>query len=111
MAWQTPVTDRVNSETRTTAGDMNRISGNINYLWATGLREDFTEQDIVTVSEWESIIAGTNEIADLLSMPEASDATTHTNLNHIETIAAAYYELGPLFPAESLYPAEDLYPR
>ena len=42
MAWTTPVTDRINGQTRTTADDMNRIDGNINYLWATLLRTDFS---------------------------------------------------------------------
>lgn len=111
MAWITPVTDRPNAQTRTTAEDMNRISGNINWLWALGLRDDFTPEDIVTVDEWNAIISGTNEIAALLETAEATEATTYTNLNLIEAIAKAYYDLNPLFPAEDLYPAETLFPR
>jgi hypothetical protein len=111
MAWQTPVTDRPNAQTRTTAEDMNRISGNVNYLWATSLREDFTSNDIVTLAEWNAIIRRTNEIAALLGISGATDSTNYANLNYIESIAASYKDLGPLWPAEELYPAEDLYPR
>lgn len=111
MAWTTPVTDRINGQTRTTADDMNRIDGNINYLWATLLRTDFTSNDIVTDTEWSDIIEYTNEIADLLGIPEASTSTIYTNLNRIEQIAKAYWDLLPLWPAEDLYPADDLYPR
>lgn len=111
MAWITPVTDRPSALTRTTADDMNRIAGNINYLWATDLKDDYTSDDIVTASEWDGIVDATNEIADLLELSEATESTHYSNLNRIESIAKAYKDLGPLFPAEDLYPANDLYPR
>ena len=111
MAWIEPVTDRQNSQTRTTADDMNRICGNINFLWATSLKTDFTAADIVTLAQWNAILRNTNEIADLLGISEAADSTLYTNLNYIESIAKAYKDLGPLWPAEDLYPADNLYPR
>lgn len=111
MAWITPVTNRPNKSTRTTAADINRICNNINYLWASTLRTNFTSQDIVTRVEWDKVVNRTNEIADLLGLDQASDSTLFTNLNYIESIALAYWNLGPLFPEEDLYPAEDLYPR
>lgn len=111
MAWQTPVTDRANTATRTTADDMNRIDGNINYLWATLLKSDFTPSNIVTLEEWTGVIDTTNEIADLLGMEHVTDSTDYANFNRIEAVAKAYWDLLPLWPAEILYPAEDLYPR
>lgn len=111
MAWTEPVTDRPNTQTRTTAKDMNRISGNINFLWATGLKETYTSSDIVTLAQWNAILRNINEIANLLGISEAEDSTLYTNLNYIESIAMAYKDLGPLWPAEDLYPAENLYPR
>lgn len=111
MAWATPVTDRPNAQTRTTADDMNRICGNINYLWATLLKTNFVSTDIVTDTEWDGVITSTNEIADLLGLNEVTESTDYANLNRIESIAKAYWDLLPLWPADDLYPAEDLYPR
>ena len=111
MAWTTPVTDRPNAQTRTTAADMNRIDGNINYLWATSLKTDFDSTDIVTDTQWDGVITATNGIATLLGLSEVTDGTDYANLNRIESIALAYKTLGPLWPAEDLYPADDLYPR
>lgn len=111
MAWITPVTDRPNKSTRTTADDMNRICGNINWLWATLLGTSFTDKDIVTRTQWDEIVGYTNEIADLLQMTNASDSTLYTNLNYIEAIAKAYWDLLPLFPAEDLYPSDEINPR
>lgn len=61
MAWITPVTDRPNAQTRTTATDINRISNNLNILKGyvgdfDFIRQDFTDTDIVTKSEWDKII-------------------------------------------------------
>ena len=111
MAWIAPVTDRPNQQTRTTAADMNRINGNINYLWATLLKTDYTSDDIVIASEWNETVDMTNEIAELLIITPATTSTLYSNLNRIEAIAKAYWDLLPLWPAEDLYPAEDIYPR
>ena len=111
MAWTTPVTDRPNAQTRTTAADMNRICGNINYLWATLLKTDFLSTDIVTDTTWNGVVTATNEIADLLNISEATAVTDYANLNRIESIAKAYWDLLPLWPADDLYPSETLYPR
>ena len=111
MAWTTPVTDRPNAQTRTTADDMNRICANINYLWAALLRTNFTSADIVTDAEWGGVITATNEIADLLGVNRVTEGTDYANLNRIESVALAYMEVNPLWPADDLYPAEDLYPR
>lgn len=109
--WTTPITDRASRETRTTATDMNRIDGNINYLWATLLKTDFTDSDIVKSDEWQGIVQATNEIADMLGLEAVSDSTLYTNLNRIEAIAKAYWDMLPLWPADDLYPSEELLPR
>lgn len=67
MPWITPVTNRTSGKARMTYIDMNRISGNVSYLYNYALEHGYeveggdvvktswTQNDIVTVSEWESI--------------------------------------------------------
>ena len=57
MAWTEPVTDRTQTS-RCTYEDMNRISGNINYLQDSALKDDYTNDDIVTLVQWQSIVQG-----------------------------------------------------
>lgn len=84
MAWQTPVIDRENGQTRTTYADMNRINGNLNIICGTNLREDYTANDIVTVDEWQATVAAAQS-KNTFGL-NITDATTYTNLNNIEKI-------------------------
>lgn len=105
MAWQTPVTNRLGPETKTTAADMNRIAGNLNELTAGTLKADYTDNDIVLLEDWTAII----ETAQFWNQ-EITAATTWTNLNLIEATTEAAHNGGTL-PADNLYPSETLYPR
>lgn len=71
MAWITPVTDRKSGASKMTYVDMNRISGNIAYLYdyavahgytishANVQKTSWTQNDIVTYSDWYTDIIGT----------------------------------------------------
>lgn len=84
MAWITPVTDRANGQTRTTAEDMNRIAGNINELQGTSLKADYTSSDIVTRNEWRRILEETRKLNHFGL--EITDRTDYQNLNNIEKV-------------------------
>lgn len=57
MGWQRPKTDW-NATDHVSPDDMNRISGNLNVLYPAGnLKENYTRNDYVTVSQWEAILS------------------------------------------------------
>lgn len=104
MAWITPVTDRQGPNTRTTAEDMNRISGNLNVLTGGTFKDNYTNVDIVLTSDWKAL----TEAVQFWNR-DVTDATTWTNLNLIEeTLARAYN--GGVLPSNNLYPRETLFP-
>lgn len=52
MAWITPVTTWSGSD-RVTYSDLNRIAGNINYLYPlANCKDDYTQNDFLTLSEF-----------------------------------------------------------
>lgn len=56
MAWITPKTDWSNGN-RFTFDDMNRIAGNVNFLYpAANLKADWTQNDMLTLSAWNDLL-------------------------------------------------------
>lgn len=94
MAWITPITDRPNEFTRTTAEDMNRIAGNINHLLGTNLKDDYVDTDIVTVNAWRRIIEETSKLNHFGL--KITSKTDYVNLNNIEKVALYKSYVEPL---------------
>ena len=104
MSWITPKTDRSGPEPRTTATDMNRIAGNLNVLSGGSFKDDYTNNDIVKVADWKSLIEAVQWWnADITA------STDWTNFNLIESTMSEAYN-GGVLPSNSLYPSETLYP-
>jgi hypothetical protein len=56
MTWINPKTDWSGAD-RVTSSDMNRICGNLNVIYPDGkLKEDYTDNDFVTVTQWQKIL-------------------------------------------------------
>lgn len=86
MAWKTPVTNRKNSRTRTTAADFNRICENANIALSTLLKTDWTENDIVDNTTWTTLVNACKTVDASITTD-----TTYRNLNKIEkAIETAY---------------------
>ena len=86
MVWIEPKTDWTASD-RVTHTDMNRICGNLNVLLPTGnLKENFTLNDFLTVSEWQSILAALNQLNAVtgLSSPLPGNEMTAETFNQVE---------------------------
>lgn len=90
--WQAPDISRSGPNTRTTYKDMNRICGNINFLFGTSLKEDWTRADIVDRATWETIINVVSQLAGSVGI-EVNDATDYINLNAIEEVTLRRYAL------------------
>lgn len=104
MAWTTPVTDRKGPEPKTTAADMNRISGNLNFLTAGTLKSNYTNADIVLKADWEELVETAQQWDGAVT-----GETTWQNFNQIEAAAKEAHD-GSIFPGSSRYPSETLYP-
>lgn len=87
MAWITPKTDWLESD-RCTYSDMNRIAGNINEICNTSLKADYTQDDVVALSEVQAIITAleTKAVAVLYD-PEVTltETATADSFNAIES--------------------------
>jgi hypothetical protein len=86
MKWNEPKTDWTSSD-RVTPSDMNRICGNLNVLLPTGnLKEDFTFNDFVTVSQWQSILTALNQLSAVtgLNAPLPGSDMTAETFNQVE---------------------------
>lgn len=104
MAWITPITDR-SSGARCDESDMNRIAGNLDWLateaaqkqiysGATITKTNYTNNDYVSVDDWENILEVLNALVDGLSVTiegSADMSTTYTNFNKVESITLAIY--------------------
>ena len=94
MSWQTPFTTWSNGD-RFTYEDMNRITGNINVLYpAANLREDYTQNDILTVSAYESLTDALNTVAQGAGITDTApgyDGTADT-FNQLESMILAVYD-------------------
>ena len=92
MTWKEPKTDWTASD-RVTTEDMNRICGNLNVLLPTGnLKENFSLNDFVTVTEWNQILTTLNQLSAVtgLNAPlPGSDMTTET-FNQVEELTQMF---------------------
>ena len=102
MAWVTPVCNRKNPRTRTTAADFNRICGNCNIAFGTTLKTDWTINDIVDETTWNALIAAVRSQDSSITYN-----TDYRNLNKIEkAIMRGYIK----YPMNNLYPPNELIP-
>lgn len=95
MAWTEPMTDRTQTS-RCTYEDMNRISGNINYLQDSALKDDYTNDDIVTLVQWQSIVQGVADCClkyGILMETPVDESTTASNFNQAETYLGLCYNV------------------
>lgn len=92
MAWISPVINRSGPNTRTTYADMNRICGNINFLFGTSLKDDWTRADIVDRTTWDAIVSVVSQLAGSVGL-EVNDSTDYVNLNAIEEVTLRRYAL------------------
>ena len=106
MAWVTPVTDRTDGSAMMTATDMDRITGNIDYLFdyatAEGLspagsrvpKTSWTKNDIIERSFWEAMLTTLSNICAAVEyVPETDpmNAMEFENINVVETISRNLY--------------------
>ena len=105
MAWITPVTNRTDGTARMTYTDMERITGNIAYLYdlcqdqgipIAGSRISKTtwiRNDIITVAQWAEILTCLANARDAVGYPaqDPTDQMTWDNINEVERITAAVY--------------------
>lgn len=105
-AWITPVTDRTDGSAMMTAVDMNRITGNIDYLFdyatAEGLspsgstvpKTSWTKNDIIERSTWEAMLETLSNICaavEYVPETEPNFIMGFENINNIEQISYNLY--------------------
>lgn len=108
MAWITPVTDRTDGSAMMTAVDMNRITGNIDYLFdyatAEGLspsgstvpKTSWTKNDIIERSTWEATLETLSNLCECVEYnPEANPTNEmeFKNINNVEQISFNLYNI------------------
>lgn len=106
MAWVTPVTNRSSGASRMTYLDMNRITGNINFVYdlitergfvITGgkvSKDSWTRNDIIEKTFWESMLTVLSNICSAVSYVPGTSPTNvmgYANINNIEAITLALY--------------------
>ena len=88
MAWITPKTDWLETD-RCTYEDMNRIAGNVNEVCGiSSLKADYTQDDVVTLAEWWSIITALETMAELAAYTSGetmTEAVTADSFNAVES--------------------------
>ena len=92
MTWKEPKTDWTASD-RVTTEDMNRICGNLNVLLPTGnLKENFSLNDFVTVTEWNQILTTLNQLSDVtgLNAPLPGSDMTAETFNQVEELTQMF---------------------
>ena len=106
--WITPVTDRTDGSAMMTAADMDRITGNIDYLFdyataeghapagSTVPKTSWTQNDIIELDFWEAMLTTlSNIMAAVFYVPEVEPdyAMDWENMNNIETISYSLYNI------------------
>lgn len=106
MAWVTPVTDRTDGSSLMTYTDMDRITGNIAYLFdyatqeghspegTTVTKTSWTQNDIIDRTFWESMLFVLSNICDAVNYnppTQPTDMMDYENINNIETISFNLY--------------------
>ncbi len=112
MAWIEPVTNRITGA-RMTYIDMNRITGNLDYLTAdlsdfgkyagrTIAKTEWIRNDYVTRPDWKNILDVLEDVRIAIGMtesdypenpfPEANFSTGYENINNVEKLTLMAYE-------------------
>lgn len=114
MAWQTPVVTW-SSVDRVTYDDLNRIAGNINYLYPlANLKDDYTQNDFFTSAEfaaWTSALEILVAVSGVTSSVPGWDSTPEF-FNEIEGLIQALsdrIELNLRQAPATIYAGDDLY--
>lgn len=107
MAWITPVTNRTSGSAMMTYEDMNRITGNIGYLYdlcrSEGItiagsrisKTEWTQNDIISVSDWSNLLAclGNARTAVGYVATGPTYLMTWDNINEVEKQTQAVYSI------------------
>lgn len=109
--WITPVTNRTSGNARMTYKDMNRITGNIDYVYQalkslgyppagnTVSKLEWTQNDIIDVDFWESMLSVMAAIYAALGETGPYELTNDMgweNINHVESWLFELYD-GTMF--------------
>lgn len=103
MAWQEPFTSWAETD-RCTYADMNRIAGNVNEICGTSLKEDYTQNDVVTLTEWEAILSALDTLAatyEYIPEDEPDTSVTASNFNAVESFTLGLKEWIDLINAQA----------
>ena len=107
MAWVTPVTDRTSGSAMMTYEDMNRITGNIGYLYDLCVSEGitisgsritkttWTRDDLIYKTNWTNLLTCLANTRDAVGYV-ATDPTylmTWDNINEVERQTQAVYTI------------------
>lgn len=106
--WIEPVTNRTSGSARMTYKDMNRITGNLvwlyDYLTEQGItvagsaysKTDWTQNDIITVAQWTELLTCLSNVCTAVGyQPEKAPTNTmsYTNINNVETIELIVHDM------------------
>ena len=104
MAWVEPVTDRQDGSAMMTYTDMNRITGNLRWLYDTGEEKGYTiagsaisktswtQNDIITATFWAELLTCLANVCNAIAYTpetEPTDQMLFDNINQVETIELA----------------------
>ena len=108
MAWVTPVTNRTDGTAMMTYQDMDRITGNLKWLYDTCVSEGITisgsaisqtswsRDDIITTTFWTELLGCLSNVCTAVSYtpPETANSNmTWNNINVVESIELACYDI------------------
>lgn len=113
MAWTTPFTNWSNGN-RFTYNDMNRITGNINYLYPGASLPIYTQNDFLTRSGWDAVLSAldTLVLATGLDATVPGDAMTGDTMNEVEELIQRLHdriELNARQYVASIYVGDGIY--
>lgn len=107
--WITPVTDRKDGTARMTNIDMNRITGNLDYLFtdllpskgftplgATVKKTSWTQNDIIGATDWEDILDVLDRLITASGFEQKESVTNamyYQNINTLEEYTLAIYRI------------------
>jgi len=122
MAWITPKTDWLETD-RCTYEDMNRIAGNVNEICSISLKANYTQDDVVTLTEWQNIIIALETMAELAgytSDETLTELVTADSYNAVESFTLGlktWIDLllrqtsAAIYSGDGFYVGEDKYLR
>lgn len=106
--WITPITDRTSGLSRMQHSDMNRITGNLAWLYAECIEQgvaisgsiiskiEWTNNDIITLAEWTELLTCLTNICNAISYVPTTTPNNQmewSNINLVETIENNCYEI------------------